>query len=572
MPSESGGRASRARVERLLPLGYFAVALALIIFVLPTVLRPPPDSSNSSAELSPDTQSDVQESIVSNFSRGVSGTAGAGEAANGEPGAAGPGAVSGPGAVAAKGPSALPRACPASYGNPPRQLESVYSPRCHPAFVGDNGGSTDTGVTPTEIRIGLVPDLTGTRGKGEIPETEAPGESATNRTYRVLRDYFNRNMQFYGRQMRLFYCDGDPAPRAACLSDEFHVFGAIGEFSTPTSAEVPRKGITLFNNLVVATDKWFNDRAPYLFGSRANASRDIELGSEYICNRLANEVPFPTGDSVIDYSKPRKFGLIALNNQDSAPGVTEFENLLKTRCGIEPVVVTYTLDTSDQGVTQPSNTFWSTAASRFRQAGVSSVLFMGEILTLGTVSQTFDEQGYFPEWVVFGYGGFETSPILTRSISPRQWSHAFGFSFEEIPRKPGDTECFRAYHSIDPNNDPDANICNVMWHNFVFLSGAIQEAGPNLTHKAVEQAMFRTFRRPAEPVWSMGGGFSPTDRTYGDYAAELWYDPSAIAPDGQPGAYRYPHRGRRFQVGGAGSGRPTYMFQEGITDGATAGP
>src|SRR3546814_9346089 len=51
---------------------------------------------------------------------------------------------------------------------------------------------TAPGVSATEIRIELSPDLSGTRGCGEIPDQTVPEESDTNRTYRVLKDFFNQ--------------------------------------------------------------------------------------------------------------------------------------------------------------------------------------------------------------------------------------------------------------------------------------------------------------------------------------------------------------------------------------------
>ena len=68
-----------SKVERYLPLIYFAVALVLVIAVLPTVLRPPQQQPHQSAELSPDAPPDKdQQSIISSLGRGQSATAGSG--------------------------------------------------------------------------------------------------------------------------------------------------------------------------------------------------------------------------------------------------------------------------------------------------------------------------------------------------------------------------------------------------------------------------------------------------------------------------------------------------------------
>src|SRR4051794_7182837 len=72
------GPSRRGRtVERWLPLAYFAIGLALVVAILPSVLRPPATPPTESAELSPDAPPDEkQEAIVSGFSRASSGTAG----------------------------------------------------------------------------------------------------------------------------------------------------------------------------------------------------------------------------------------------------------------------------------------------------------------------------------------------------------------------------------------------------------------------------------------------------------------------------------------------------------------
>src|SRR5205823_3080497 len=57
-------------LEKYLPVIYFAVAIALVLIVLPSALRPPPQQANQSAELSPDAPpQDNQESIVAQFNR-----------------------------------------------------------------------------------------------------------------------------------------------------------------------------------------------------------------------------------------------------------------------------------------------------------------------------------------------------------------------------------------------------------------------------------------------------------------------------------------------------------------------
>src|SRR5690349_4673475 len=132
----------RNAMERILPPAYALIALVLIIVLLPTVLRPLRGEPPQTAELSPDAPpSQQQDSIIANFNRGISGTAGADQGAAGSaPGDIG-GTGGGPNGEQAI-PSTAARACPHGVGNPPRQTFSVYAAPCAPAWAGDNGGAT----------------------------------------------------------------------------------------------------------------------------------------------------------------------------------------------------------------------------------------------------------------------------------------------------------------------------------------------------------------------------------------------------------------------------------------------
>src|SRR5205814_1973211 len=137
-----------------LPLGYFAAALAMAVFLLPSALRPPTQQPNQTAELSPNAPPDKnQAAVIGSFQRASSGVA-----------APSPG---GPSTTVAKVttttvPAAAPavvqvaRACPHGFGSPPRQVESIYAPPCAAPWSGNNGGSTWKGVTSNEIRIGVT--------------------------------------------------------------------------------------------------------------------------------------------------------------------------------------------------------------------------------------------------------------------------------------------------------------------------------------------------------------------------------------------------------------------------------
>ncbi|HUP85977.1 MAG TPA: hypothetical protein VM143_09955 [Acidimicrobiales bacterium] len=565
---------AKRRTHVVPALSVVAAGLALLV-AFPTALRPPPDEATTSAEFSPDAPPEDQpEAIIQSLQQAGSRTAGASGRAIAE-------------ALRAEQSSAPPRSTTTTttapprtaavrnrcYGDPPRQIESVYSPECTPAFVGDNGGETARGVTATEIRIAFAPDLSGAMGGsdcGEIAEAR-PGESDARRTYRVLRDWFNQNLELYGRKLRFYYAcaadgtSGEEAARSRVVKmrQEYDVFGGIGEFNATIAKEAARNELVYMANIVVSGDTFYRNLQPWVWGSRAHSTRAVDMSAEYLCRRLHGNLPFPTGDARIDYGSPRTYGILALEDANTAESVAGMEQKMKARCGAEPkVIARYNLDDNVQGL--------STAMTQLSAARVSTIIFMGEILTLPTQAQIADQQNYFPEWYVMGAGGFETSISLARSVSPRQWKNAFGFSFEEIPRRPRSTPCYRAYRSLDPERNPNNSVCEILFHSMLFMFGAMQDAGPQLTPARWASSLERAFTRPATPEWSMSGGFSKTDYTYGDFAVELYWDPTAIHPDGNPGAYVYLNDGIRFLPDDIQTGQPP-MFQGGITDGDNAG-
>jgi hypothetical protein len=307
---------------------------------------------------------------------------------------------------------------------------------------------------------------------------------------------------------------------------------------------------------------FYAERRPYLWSFTPDATTLVEMGAEYICKRLGKDKPPEyTDDTRFDYSKPRKYGILAYDlpaYKDNAPRMTR---LVKEQCGIQidpESDVRYTLEggrVADLG----------SAMTKLKANGVTTVIYLGDLLSAVPFTAAADNVAYFPEWFLPGFGGVDTNAVLARQYSQTQWRHAFGFSVYEVPRPIDASECFRAYHSIDPDNDPDGGMCRYIWGHLVQLLGAIQEVGPHLTPETFEQGQFRIPRTPPEPPWRMAGGYGPNDYTYPDYAAEIWWDPTAPwAEDGRPGSYRYVDGGKRYRLGEWPAG-PSKVFKEGVS-------
>ena len=518
-----------------------ACTFALVAFALPSVLRPPPDQTTTSAEFSPDAPpEDDPQAIISSLQQASSGGAG-NELAT------------------------TTTTIPVEYkpvrgrcvGNPPRQAESVYAPPCKEAFVGDNGGDTWQGVTRDEIRIAVSMALTGETDYDEcVPDgPPPPEESANERTYRVLQEYFNTRYEFSGRKIRFCHVEGEDGEtdgdtnqriQAQKADERDKVFGAIHETSPASAYEFARRGIVTFT-LAQFPGEVYVKYAPYLWNFGPDQTRLIDMGAEYLCKKLVHGPPIFSDDVRFQDTPVRKFGLVSYNDSGYTGGPDYMQQLIRERCGVDlgPNIVRYDLSAgADPTVAM------SSAMAQFRNEEVTTIIYMGDLISAAIFTSAATQVAYFPEWYIPGFGGVDVDDFLARSAyDQQQWKNAFGFSAYEIPVADPARECEIAYRSIDPDNSPDDGMCTYMWQQMTKMFGAIQEAGPNLTPETFRDALFRLPHDAPDPVWRMAGGYGPNDYTYVDWYTELYWDPNAIHPNGDLGAYCYIRGGKRYTYG-----------------------
>jgi hypothetical protein len=382
----------------------------------------------------------------------------------------------------------------------------------------------------------------------------------------VLRDYFNKNFQFYGRQLRFFQIKSSQSGEDPTVSrsgayraaDEYKVFMAYNEISAANYNELTRRGVVTFSLGIFSRE--YLMRYPYGHSVVPDATSAVEVGAEFLCKRLAGKPPRYTDDPNFDQTKPRKFGILAFqmgeSMRDNAPLM---QRLVKQQCNIDiSDVVEYDIEGANS-----SNI--ATAISKMKLAGVTSIVALTDFAVLGGFMGSADNQAYFPEWYIPAFGGVE-AVITHQGYSKTQSKHMFGVSYLEIPFPTNaDSECARAYHTIDPSTTPDANICLQMWTSMVQMASAIQLAGPKLTPDSIETALVKFGVHPPDPPWRMAGGYGPNDPSYPDYVAEMWYDPTAIHPNGAAGAFRYIHDGKRTRKGELTPGDSDFFTDPGIT-------
>ena len=524
-------------MQRWLPVVYFFVAVALVIAILPSTLRPPPQQPPSSAEFAPDAPPDSTNALVASLSRGGTATAGAGAGVQ-LAGAATPlNAVTTTTAPKRVGKPAK-GGC---FGNPPRQIESLYAGPCVPQFEGDNGGATYTNVSRDLLKIGLYHPTDNC--DGYAPTQPSDNESSGARTTRVLQAYFNAKAETYGREIRLFCMKGGESDTA--MHDNAVTAMAENLFvSYYTSLGYCREMVRL--KMPVLCDPPPRDELlagdPYMWSFQMDRTSMEEFGAEWVCKQLKDKPALFAGASSGYRTQTRSFGIISEDTTETGIKVDTQQAALRRECGIDvtdPVVYGTSFDTQNV----------EAGLLKLKSAGVTSVVLNIKFLNTIQTFNSADSINYYPEWLIFSPWGLDVN-IIGMLMSQTQMSQVMGLSGYEWPRATPATECYRAYKTIDPNNTPDALTCGVLWDALVQMMNGITGAGPNLNPDTFKQGMYKLGHRYYEDIpYAVGGGYGPGDHSYIDNVALIWWDTKAQKPDGSPGAYRWVRCGTRYKKG-----------------------
>jgi hypothetical protein len=545
---------SRSRPqERYLPLVYLGLAVALLAVVLPSSLRPPPQEANQSAEFSPDAPPDDNtESIIASLGRAQSGTG----SIDGAVGAGGgiPTTTTFPPAAGGRS-GAPPRACPRGFGNPPRQIESIYSAPCAGPFNGDNGGVTYQGVDTNEIRMALIMCTNVVASTNGPINDQATDGNARDRTLRAYQRYFNQNYQFYGRRLQLISLnpkDGDTCNEQANkrmvveADDTYDAFGIIADIGY-TYQEAVRRKMLVEAHWTAGHPDYYRRHFPYMFSPTLDSDRLVDANTEFICKQIAGKPATYTDDPSIN-GQSRKIGLVAWAGSDWGASGEVYDKALKDKCGrqFDRIV---TVDTFNESADSAQT--WSSIVTRFKLDGITTILFTIDYVFGGQIANAATAQNYYPEWIVCGCFAWDTNIAMHFFVNSGQWRNAFGITAREVPRVPEETDWYRAYRSVESNGEPDPTVGGLLFHSLVHLANGFQMAGPNLTPETFMQGLFKMPRRPSDPIWSIGGGFSPGDLTYPDEIGFIWWSPADLAPDDAtgPGAYRHVFGGKKFRIG-----------------------
>ena len=497
-------------------------------------------------------------------------------------------------AAAAAPPALLPSpVCDTATGR--LAVPSRFAPPCV-ASVTSNGGATWAGVTAETVTVAVY------LGRGDVA-AQALAAAAGNRdtadevaaTYRSYVDYFERHYQTWGRRVRLVFVTpsgaDDDAGRAR--ADAVRVATELGAFASwggPSRTSAYADELAARRVLCICAvpepEAWYRARSPYVVSPEPTISQRIALQTEYVAKRLAGRPARFAGDLMLA-AQTRTFGLVYEESAGQI-GLRAAEALERElmRSGVE-LAASLPYPSGAGAATTSGSAEAGRVVGRLRQAGVTSVLYVGDGLFPLFLTKEATRQGYSPEWVLLGpgVGSFDSSgagdggsgsggglagadtTFAGRTYDQAQWSHAFGLSFGGARLAPGQGDAWRIYAWHNGGQAPPARASHAAIYRapWMFFTG-VHLGGPALTPASVRDGLHRLppvgRGMVTSPSVSFGrhGLWTGDDDGAADDVTEIWWDATAAGPDesGRSGVgmYRYVDGGRRYLPGGQPTTEP----------------
>jgi hypothetical protein len=436
-----------------------------------------------------------------------------------------------------------------------------YAAPCY-ADVKDNGGETARGITADTIKVGVYIAQENDVVLDYI--TQAIKNDDTNaqvkETYQGYTDMFNALYQTYGRKVELEFIEAsggardEVAARAdAVKADEdlgvFAVWG--GPVLTSAFADELAARKILCIGCTAGAPTFYQDRAPYLFTSAINAEQVQDHVVEYIEKKLAGFPAKFAGDQALQ-SQDRKFGYLWIeSNDDSKTQADRFVSKLSDG-GIDLAEnVSYVLDPARLQEQATS------AIAKFKQAGVTSVVFSGDPVAPTTFTKEATAQEYFPEWILGPQALVDTN-AFARTYDPEQWAHAFGVSPLATRVQAEETASFKLYDWFNGELPPAVDTNPVLFPQPSLFFAGVEAAGPKLNVQSFQQGLFE---RPTQKqgvtqaliTYGRQGYWDYDDYNGSDDVTEVWWDAEATGPDEirneGTGMWRFVDGGKRYLPG-----------------------
>jgi hypothetical protein len=320
------------------------------------------------------------------------------------------------------------------------------------------------------------------------------------------------------------------------VGQEIGGFADLSAISQPYLDALVRQKVVAFGGLHLP-ESYYQSKAPYAWGQLIDCTTLVSNAVDLLAKRFKPTDNAIRAGSAAMRQKPRKYGLLVPDDPVYKQCVEEGKPRLKA-AGIDIAKeINYALDFSKMQQEAPN------MAAQLKGAGVTTVILVTDPALPYFLTGAATQQDYWPEWFVSG-SALTDIDILGQFYDQDQWQNAYGQSFLSDIFQGKDSESYRAYKAIRPQDEP-AITRDQYYYNFLMLFIGLQMAGPNLTPETFAAGLYAYPARTGSfGRWS----FSPTDHTCSDDAREIYYDRNALSAfNNKPGRWITLNGGRRFR-------------------------
>jgi len=450
------------------------------------------------------------------------------------------------------------------------KIPSAYAPPCVAAPEGVTGGATYQGVTADEIVVVAYEAADDDLSASLQDQSDSP--EAARDTRNKLIEMMANTFETWGRKIKVVSLKGSGSDEeraradAVKVAEEIKAFASIGGPGQESAyaEELARRKVLCIGCGLSLPGSAFQENSPYLWGTSQPPEQFLLNLGDFIVERLVGQKAEFAGDPKLQ-QEDRVFGVVHFEQDPPVFGDVEAMAAEEGGArGYESVVnLTYQLVISDL----PEKA--RVIVARLKEAGVTSVVFLGDPVMPIYLTKAATDQGYFPEWIITGTVLTDTT-VFGRLYDQRQWAHAFGVS--ALPARVPQTEAevwklYEWYYGEEPQARGTIGVINAPVS--IFMLG-VHMAGPNLTPETFRDGLFNyppTGGTPTSPRISYGeqGIFAQPDYAPIDDMGVIWWDADATGKDEQgkegTGMMRYADGGKRY-LPGEMPNLPANVFQE----------
>lgn len=380
------------------------------------------------------------------------------------------------------------------------------------AAAAGNGGATSSGVTHTEVRVGVP--------------------AAAVAAWQPYADFFSRHYQLYGRTLRLVpiglqnFKTAEGQRAAAVSAAEQSVFAALDVPGAANDA-LPDLGVYLdtladvqvLGVLTGATQistTAMSAQAPYVWSRQPAMDTTQRTLATAICRELSGGRAVHAEQTE---GQTRRLAVLvpaANNNAGRTFDATSLVSALE-RCHLSVQVREY--DAGDRpGLEQ-------LLSDERRGSTTTLVPFGGASVVAGRLMAAAQRVDFRPEWLIPGLA-HQQSASAWAEAPPEQVKTLFGIASWSPPLPAHSTPAAQALHEVAPSAEFGVEE-QAMYDGLSLIAAGVQMAGPGLTAQSFADGLeSTTFANPeagAAPAYQARVGFADVDHSMVDDFAQFWW-------------------------------------------------